>query len=385
MGFVKQVLAALLLGIFLFSAFTYAQNTASSALKTGDLKPDFDKKWQLGWSGQFVGQTYEEGKDQGGGVMITFQPHAQWNFLKDFRFYFEPRVRLSSSRMQQRFDDSPFDNYISVVDGYVGYSPISYLDLKVGALSQGFVDNSMLVSSWRTFPGSQEVVAVPLNQVKVGAKAEQVIPTSYSLNDERREVEKLPSLQTESIFVSGKHFDAIEWKANAGLFAWRNIPTKVVADSRLLGNVGDGPDIPNSRFAYRHMGWYGGGDFCYCPKQVFGFALEYDRVQNTEAPGDAADAQSWGLGPVLTFDQRVLNLRYRQFFIESDATVAAYGKSRYGYTNRIGQELAAELQFKDKGFSIFTEWVTARTINIDPNQRDLQIVRVGLETSYADF
>ncbi len=114
--------------------------------------------------------------------------------------------------------------------------------------------------------------------------------------------------------------------------------------------------------------------------------LEFNRVHNFRAPGDSADGQLIGIGPKFKIGSNIeVDLRYRPYFIESDATVAAYSKSKFGNTNREGYNLEASVKFIKERFSIFAENYNARPINYDLNQRNLSIIYMGVETEYAPF
>jgi hypothetical protein len=177
----------------------------------------------------------------------------------------------------------------------------------------------------------------------------------------------------------------LKWQATAGHYAWGNIPAKVVFESRRIGNVGYGENVPSNGYVYDHKGWYGATELCYCTDDPVNFAVEFERIHNTEAASDSADAQLWGIGPNFNFGDYVLDVRYRRYFIESDATVAYYNKSRYGNTNRIGDNIEVTWHSKKDQFSIVAEAYFAEPINRDPNQRDLTVFFIGVETDYARF
>jgi hypothetical protein len=213
-----------------------------------------------------------------------------------------------------------------------------------------------------------------------------VIPTSYSLNDEREKQETLPWFRTEHLELSGKSLGWLEWKARAGHFFWKDIPAKVTYQSRRVGNVGPGDTIPGSSFSFGHEGWFAGGSLCYCNLKPVDFVAEYHRVQNVLAPSNSRDAEMWGVGPRIRWAKHELDLRYRGYFIESDATVAAYNKSRLGNTNRIGDIIEASLKFEEYHFSLYAEIYRAKPINErDTDQRKLDQYYFGVETDYASF
>ncbi len=361
-----------------------AQTTETSVLRA-DVTPKA-KKISGEWRFALAGVSVEEGKDSGAAAALYLSSNFNYRFTDWLNARISPAMNLFSSRMQERYDDDTFQGRVWLFDGHLIASPSPYFELKGGALNQRYHHTSMLVSGLRAFPGFQEIAKWDQNKSFTAALIlQQAIPTSHTLNTEREREENLPTFNTETLSFSGENFGWLKWRANAGHFRWANIPAKVVFESRRIGNVGFGENVPNNRFQYAHEGWYSSSELCYCSDSAVNFAVEYERIHNTEAPGDAADAQLWGLGPNFNFGEHELDLRYRRYFVESDATVAYYNKSRYGNTNRIGHHLEATLKFKKEDFSIFAETYFAEPINRDPNQRDLTIFFIGVETEYAKF
>jgi hypothetical protein len=374
--------------LFLSLAFAvswpvFGQNTATSTLKSAEApaKHKFDGTWNFALGGI----SYEHGKDNEAAAFFYGGANLKYRFTPWLRADLSPRLSVFSSRVQERYSDSGEESRLWMYDGYLAVDPVEYFELRGGALNQRYHGTSLLVSSLRSFPGVQEIGKVKFGDFKAALIFQQVIPTSHSLNTERESQEELPTFMTQTLQLSGKHFGFIEWEASGGLFDWNNIPDKVVADSRLVGNVGAGENVAGSRFLYDHQGWYATGEFCLCGTAALGAVVEYERVHNMKAPGDSADAQLVGLGPKIKFGDIELDLRFRPYFIESDATVASYNKSKFGNTNRKGYNIEANVNFKKEGFSIFAENYNAEPINRDPNQRDLSIFYLGVETEYAPF
>lgn len=331
------------------------------------------------------GITHEHGKDNEAAAFFYGGVKFDYQFKPWLNAHLSPRASIFSSRVQERYSDSGEESRLWMYDGYLSLDPIEYFQLRGGALNQGYHGTGLLVSSLRSFPGVQAIAKAGVGDFKVALVVQQVIPTSHSLNTERESQEKLPFFTTQTLVVEGRHFNLIQWKGRAGLYNWSNIPDKVVADSRLIGNVGEGENVAGSRFLYDHQGWYLATDFCICGPYWLGGIIEFERVHNLKAPGDSADAQLIGIGPRMIFGEIEVDLRFRTYFSESDSTVAAYSKSKLGNTNRRGINLEANVNFKKEGFSIFAQNYQAEPINRDINQRDLSIIYLGVETEYAPF
>lgn len=365
----------------------FAQNVAGPASLTADI-PESQaaaRKWSGQWNLNMGGISFQEGKDAGAAAFAWFSTDFNYKFSRWLQAGISPNLSLYSSRVQERYDDDTFQNRIWMLDAHLSLEPVEYFELRAGALNQGFLGSSMLVSSLRSFPGIQEIVKFKGEQAEVKFIVQQAVPTSHTLNTERETQEKLPSFNTQTFTAKGKHFDLIEWKSTGGLFKWSNLPSKVAWDSRLSGAMGEGLEVADSRFTYDHQGWFGTAELCFCMDSKIDFIVEGQRIHNTKADSFAADAQSLGLGGRIRFGDRELDLRYRQFFIESDATIAAYNKSKYGHTNRAGDGLEASLAFKKDHFKIYAQGFRANPINRSEAQRDMSIYYLGVETDDAAF
>lgn len=362
------------------------QISSSSTLKNGESLNGEQRRFNGEWKFEVGGYSETQGKDNTAAATFYLNVNLDYQFAPWMHAHLSPRLALYSSRVQERYSDSGEETRLWMYDGYISIAPESHFELRGGALNQRFHGTGLLVSGLRSFPGVQERAKVMLApSVKMEFISQQVIPTSHSLNTERVEQEALPTFMTQTLLLSGRNFDFLDWKVGGGLYDWSNIPDKVVFDSRLVGNEGYGAAVPGSHFRYDHQGWYLSSEACLCPNYWLGGVLEFERVHNNQASADAADAQLLGIGPRFTFGDIELDLRYRPYFSESDATVAAYSKSKFGNTNRRGYNLEANIKFKKEGFTIFAEHYNAKPINYDPNQRDLSIIYLGVETEYATF
>jgi hypothetical protein len=364
----------------------FAQNVTEPASLTADLpEPQTARKWSGQWNLNMGGISFQEGKDEGAAAFAWFSTGFKYNFTRWLKGEISPNLSLYSSRVQERYDDDTFQNRIWMMDAHLSFEPIEYFELRAGALNQGFLGSSMLVSSLRSFPGIQEIVKFKGEQAELKIIVQQAVPTSHTLNTERATQEELPMFSTQTFTAKGKHFNLIEWKSTGGLFKWSSLPSKVISDSRLSGAMGTGIEVTDSRFTYEHQGWFGTAELCLCMDSKIDVIGEIQRIHNTKADSFAADAQSLGIGGRVRFGDRELDLRYRQFFIESDATVAAYNKSSYGHTNRTGDGLEASLAFKKDHFKIYARGFRASPINVSEAQRDMSIYYLGVETDDASF
>lgn len=365
---------------------TFAQDIKQPASLSAEAPESASKKK---WSGTYTlemgGVSFQEGRDEGAAAYVWFSTKFKYNFYRWLKGEVSPNLNLYSSRVQERYDDDTFQSRLWMMDAHLSVEPVEFFELRAGALSQGFLGTSMLVSSYRSFPGVQEILKIKGDEVEARIIVQQAVPTSHSLNTDREKQEKLPSFNTQTFSAKGKHFGFVEWKSTGGFFQWSNLPSKVANESRLLGSMGTGIDVADSKFTYEHRGWFGTAEVCLCTDSRVDWIGEYVRIRNTSADNFAADAQSVGFGTTIHLGDRKLDLRYRKFFIESDATVASYNKGKYGHTNRDGDSLEASLGFKKDKFRIYAQGFRATPINHSEAQRDLSIYYLGVETEDASF
>jgi len=338
------------------------------------------------WQFALGGASREEGKDEATTSFFWGNAHFEFRLMPMLKVVLNPRISLYSSRIQERIDDNSFENSIWLYEGWAGFEPVEYAEIRAGALSQRYHGTSMLVSGFKTFPGVQERLKGSFEGIEARLIAQQAVPTSHSLNIERASEEKLPGFHSEIVQFEGKQqFGFLDWQVSGGHFKWSNIPSKVAFESGRAGNFVQGTEPANTAMVFEHEGWFAATDICYCADELFGAVFEYEFVHNDRAPSWGADAGLVGLGPKVNWREMELDIRYRPYFIEREATVGAYNKSRFGNNNRTGVNIEGDLHFTRYGFSIIAEYYNARVNDDDTFQRDLVTYYFGLETDYESF
>lgn len=330
------------------------------------------------------GATRQEGKDSSDGAYVYIFSNFEFRLVPEAKIKISPLARFWSAREQDRFRDDDADGFIYLNDAYLSLEPLKWFELRGGMLSQRTLHTSMMVSNYATFPGVQTRFKADLASKTIGELVYQyTIPTSRSGTGDRETSEALPSFQTLHAEVRSTALNGWELEGYGGLYEWNKLPSKVAIQSAKFGNaMVDGEMV--TKFTKGFKGFFGGLEACYCQGK-YGFIAEYKRMTNVEAPGNAADGQLVGIGPRIKFDDMELDIRIRSYFIESDSTVAYYNKSRFGHTNRVGENIEAFLRFPKQKFSIYGEMYNARPINRDVNQRDLQSFFFGVETDNVSF
>ncbi|MGE4132218.1 MAG: hypothetical protein AB7F86_11310 [Bdellovibrionales bacterium] len=340
------------------------------------------------WKFDLGGANGQEAKDAYTAAYVYFSSNFDFNFAKIIKARISPWARAFSGRSQDRFDDGGLDNKISLHEFWLGVEPLPFVELRAGAHHQGVLGSPMLVSGLRTFPGLQEIFKAKFTPEFEGKIVlQQVVPTSSSLNDEREDVEPLPWFRTEHIEFKGRAFRKLEWKVFGGRYAWQDIPMKVATESAKHGNSLDTNGYSlYGRLTYQHKGYFGGSTVCFCDDENgYGIVGEYMRSTNTEVPSGLADSQLIGIGPKVTIGDVEVDVRYRKYFIEPEATVAAYNKSRFGNTNRDGHNAEVNLKFLKHGFSLYGEMYQAKPLDKTKDQHDMALYYLGVETDYASF
>jgi hypothetical protein len=338
------------------------------------------------WNMEMGGKDFDEGKDQGAAAYLYFDTKFNWEMTPWLRARANPEVDIYSRRVQERFDSDDYADGIALAEAYLSLHTVGDLaEFRGGAINQGFLNDDMLVYDRRSFPGFQQLLNFEFEHHKIILSAQQVVPTSYSLNDEREDREPLPVFNTQSIEFSGRELQLLDWRLNLGHYSWTNLPNKIAYQSSLTGNsvLGDAPD---NAFRYQFDGYFGGLEVCACmqdsPLQV---VAEFQRIANKRAASGFGDAQMVGIGPRYHLGEYELSLRYRHYFIERDATVSAYNRSFLGNSNRVGDNVRVGVEFLRRHFAIFGEYDNALTIRQDPNQFTFTAFRLGVETNYAPF
>lgn len=359
--------------------------SSTTTLPASSLEPTPKRPLTGEWKFGIGGTTYAEDRDEGAAAELVFGAKFDYHFNKILYAHVEPEAVLYSGRLQERYDNDAYSSRIGLVDGFVGLKPIPFVEGRAGAINQGFLRNPLLISKHRAFPGAQEIVMSDTKPVNVKLVAQQLIPTSYSLNFERSEKEPLPSFQTQSLHLHGEH-DEVDWEVSTGHYSWARLPDKIAFESARAGNsVEGGEAAPGARFKYAFDGVFAHAWTRIGKRQPVSLNLEYTRNRNLRAPGEAADAQMFAIGPIVRLGDTELSLQYGRYFIESDSTVARYLPGSLGYANRMGDRVEAELHFKNEKFRIKGHWTNALTVANRPEQQTMTEVYLGVETDYAPF
>ncbi len=394
MGIAHFILTLGIMGLFALSSQSHAQESstsfpatinyhADSKILTQSVSPEFTKKvWNLKTG--FLARG--EGKDDGFGSVIGVESKLELPFTSWLKVEAAPYITYYSSRVQRRFDDDTYEDRIGLSYGYLTFAPTKNLALKTGAVSQFHLNNSQMVSSFRSFPGGLVEYRTHSDiGFSGGARAQLVVPTSSSLNTQRQDREELPTLETQSLFLEYNH-PSRYMRSQAGRYAWSQMPARTAYDSTRAGNTpgNDGLD-PEARLRYGFEGWFGDVEGGWILDSGLSFGAKFKRFHNNQAPSNLADSQLLSLFGNQRFDQFSLGLESGTFFSEADATVARYSSSGFGNTNREGHFVEGKVDFHPFKFFLVAKYVNAREINNGPSQDNMTNLSLMLESYEFQF
>lgn len=397
MAFKKTTfIAALAFGVLLSrpspaAASSWDSSDSNNPLETNSNRTNIDwskpmDRFRGDWRLGAAGGSFDEGKDQGVTTSILFSSRMSYDMSPWISIKVAPRIQFYSSRVQERIKNDDYQSHVSLSTGYLSVHPVEELELRTGAVNQGFIDNDLLVSKHRSFPGAQLLLKASKNdRYKAGLTTEWTVPTSYSLDTMRDSEEPMPTFTATEMAGEWTGFESVRFGGRAGLYAWSKMPNKVAYDSALLGNTVPGEVAPGATFSYGFHGYFGGVKACWQINKSFDVSAKFDRVHNGGAPSDSADSQSWEIAPKYKSKDFDLTVKYGNFFNESDSTVAYYNSSSLGNNNRKGDRLEFKLALNKYNFSVYGRWTDARVINVDPYEQNLKIIELGVETEYVAF
>ena len=360
-----------------------APNVSSMRIGTPS---SLNKRYQGWWQVQTSLLTRDEGTDQAFASVVTAQTNFDVKLAPMLAMRLSPGATFFSSQFQQRIDNDDYESQFYIGDSFLQIVPVSFLEFRVGSLSQQFIGNNQLVAENRAFPGLMEIGHVDFDsETHLDITAEQVVPTSRSLDVDREGKEPMPFFHTQSASFRFEPQEGFGGKLNAGHFTWLSLPSKVAYDSELLGNQPTCQSEACSFFNYSFEGFFAGGAVTWSKSQLFGITAGINHVSNTDAPYGRGNAEDWRLEPFIDrkFYRAALAIDY--FFSETDVTPARYTSARFGNNNREGMAFTAKIHFKKYDFSVYGQYVSANPIVSDSNQFHLTSAILGVETDYASF
>lgn len=354
------------------------------------LSPNFQKQrdnnWYGAWSLGISGQTYSDQLDDQTFASVGLGIRAGVSLLQDLEFESGLSIVARSGFSQSRFGKDSLNDGINVHEALLKYTPTHFLSLDAGIIGQRHIGSELLVSS-RPFPGVRQTLSHNISNYRFGLTAQQAIPTSRSLNSQTRsEKESTPSFLTESVFVEYQNRvnRNIRLRASATQFRFRNLPTNVAYESRLLGNTVPHSTPATSEFIFDYEGYLYGIDGDFNVTRDFAVDFRLNLLENTKAP--SAFNRGYLIETGLSFGilRQTLRASAMRFFNESDSSIAYYNNSRLGHNNREGYSVGIQALINNR-VRISSYFTDSDVINPNLVTTRQQHLTLALETVYADF
>lgn len=385
MGKAQYILTVWVLGLCLPGLAFAEEAPPVSTLETYHYQSESAHFSQRTWSFEtgFLGR--REGKNDGFGSYLQAGAQLEMPFTSWMKIEAAPYIIQYSSRVQQQFDDDTYEGRFGLDYGHITLLPLEGLVVKAGAISQKHLDNKQMISSFRSFPGALIEYRYGATEWSTGVRGQYVIPTSSSLNTERQDREALPTFGTQALFLDyNSPFFLIS--AQAGRYAWSDLPAKVAIDSTRAGNLPANESLdPEVRFRHQFAGWFGGINGLYSFDNGYGLGVSFKRFHNEEAESRYADSQYISIYGSKLFANHEFELEVGNYFSEADATVAKYASSGFGNTNRRGNFVSAQLDFKRYKFLVKAEYALIDEINQVSWQADMTSFKVTVESYEFQF
>ncbi len=351
--------------------------------KDGKVSTDrFKLSGRFGLSAQSLATTDSDAK----GAAAKFSTLMNYRFVETLETNVELKLTLLSERAQEGLGDDFLDKGIRFRHGSLDWKPVPELKLSAGAIRQGYVVASdLLIDSDATFPAAFETLRLGNRYVGLEVYAEQAIPTSRSLDSERVEKEKMPSLMVEKAALVVTPNEYLQMKPYIGSFRFKDLPSKVASAGTTRGNTVLPCLESDCRLEYGFEGIFYGAEGLLRFNDNIEFVSFYNEVKNNLAPNSYDTARE--VGGLINW--RTGNIVWRPelkgYFIESDAAVAAYNSAEMGGTNLQGTRSGLGIAFLKYKFRVDAGYFDSKVINPGLNQKDKKFVYIGLETFNVEF
>lgn len=293
------------------------------------------------------------------------------------------RASMMAGQSLTRFGEGAPSNGIFLNEALVNFRPSNYTSIHAGAINQSYLGSPLLVSD-TAFPGIQEKIFFKSEKFSLSLVAEQTVPTSNTLSTKTSDREESPNFLTETIKLETQLIKQISFDVFGTLYHFSNLPSKVAADSAVLGNSQPEQAGPNtSRFTYDFNGWVAGAATRITIAPEVKLIFTGSAIENSQAPESTNHGQLISFATELALGKDlVLTPSVENFFNESDTSPAYYNSYVYGHNNRQGFAGGLVLDFPQSKFKISTKYVVSDVINETYNQGKQQYLSIKLETSY---
>jgi hypothetical protein len=347
-------------------------------------------KFRGDWKIDLGSYSFEEDTDDAKSVRIGVSARPSYILTEELVLKGDFRFNAESGRVQTRFEQGS-DRFLNVNNATIEFLPSlkiipnSRLHLEGGILNQSYLSQELLFSSQRSFAGLKLGASFEKEKVKANIFAENVLPSSTSLNTERIEKEEMPEFQAQSISLNYNDNKFVNVDVGGLLFQYSKLPSKVAYQSLITGNSVVGDDPSNSKFYYNFKGYGLNSRFDLKLLENINLIGNIQMLENSEAVSGNNRGQIVWVGPVVKVGDIKMAFNYGQFFSEPDVVPSYYMSLLYGGTNRQGSFGRLEIEFSELNFKILGQYIDADVINPRVHQLPRTNYVVRLETLYVSF
>jgi hypothetical protein len=343
-----------------------------------------EKRLSGGWSFALHGQTLEDATDSETYAGASLNLKGAMNLIDYAKLTADFSLVATNGFSQARFGKDSLGSGININEALLVVNEGGFLQVDAGIINQKFLNAPLLVSSL-PFPGMRETLKYDGEYIAVGFRAQQTIPTSRTLDSQKRsEKEKTPTFFTESIFADFKLTDSTTTQLSYTRYRFRNLPTTVANNGRLLGNSVPFSTAAQSEFLYQFQGALYQANLVQELPFDSVFTLNTLLLENAEAP--KAFNRGYLIEAGLSFPilNQKMGIYMANFFNESDSSPGQYNSSRTGHNNMKGNSFGANLIINNF-FKISAQYTSSDVISTNLVNSKRQNISLSLETLYAEF
>lgn len=368
-----------------FSAFGQGLTQSELDLNTSvELSaPEKSRLWG-GWKFGLMGQTFSDATDSETYAGAKLNLSGGIKLLDYASLVADLSLVATNGFSQARFGKDSLGNGINVNEAMLVLNDQGLFQVDAGIINQGFLNSPLLVSNL-PFPGVRETLRYDGDYLEIGLRAQQAIPTSRTLDSQKRdEKEATPLFFTETLYTEFKPTEHSTAQISYTRYRFKNLPTTVANNGRLLGNSVPFSTAAQSEFLFAFEGALYQAGVSHQVTDSIGVNLNAQLIQNDEAPdafnrGFLVEA---GLSfPVLGQEMAIYAAN---FFNESDTSPGQYNSSRLGHNNMKGNSFGASLLF-NKLFKVQAQYTDSDVISANLVNSRRQSMSLTLETVYAEF
>lgn len=382
-----KLIALLILSyLFIYSELSSAQEAATTITDQSAAGDKLSGTWKLKLSG---GQS-EEGLDSETIVDFVINPNLKYKLNDNLHINADLALLLNSSQQQSRFQKESGAR-VGFNELVANYNIGDKIDVQAGAVNQGFLRDSLVISKYRAFPGVKGVIHLGKGSksgIKGSISATSAVPTSSTLNSNLSEKEATPSFVAQAFTLEkplnfSKQND-FAWMVSGGHYKYTSLPAVVAEKSSYFGNTTNGELSSGARFIYDFDGGFVAGKFGVMLNRRFEIYGRTHMVQNFEAPDRF---NRGGLNQVgITVGARDRYTFYlSQGFMESDVAPTYYMSNWGGFANREVRSFGIAFESKASSYKVLAELSQSDEINDVENQDQINSFLIKLETTNVSF